>query len=39
MEMSDITRAIAAATSIAASLGLRADDAIVLHNSNKLRCG
>ena len=36
MEMSDATRAVAAATSIAASLGLPAGDAIVLHNSNKL---
>ncbi|HYN94732.1 MAG TPA: aminoglycoside phosphotransferase family protein [Pilimelia sp.] len=36
MEMSDITRAIAAATSVAASLGLPASDAIVLQNSNKL---
>ena len=36
MEMSDVTRAIAAAMSVAASLGLPADDAIVLHNSNKL---
>jgi aminoglycoside phosphotransferase (APT) family kinase protein len=36
MEMSDVTRAIAAATSVAASFGLPADDAIVLHNSNKL---
>jgi hypothetical protein len=34
--MTDVTRAIAAATSIAASLDLPADDAIVLHNSNKL---
>jgi Phosphotransferase enzyme family len=34
--MSDITRAIAAATSVAASLDLPANDAIVLHNSNKL---
>ena len=34
--MSDVTRAIAAATSVAASLGLLADDAIVLHNSNRL---
>jgi phosphotransferase family enzyme len=34
--MSDVTRAIAAAISVAASLGLLADDAIVLHNSNKL---
>jgi aminoglycoside phosphotransferase (APT) family kinase protein len=32
----DVARAIAAATSIAVSLGLRADDAVVLHNSNKL---
>jgi hypothetical protein len=36
MEMSDVTRAIAAATSVAASLGLPVNDAIVLHNSNKL---
>ena len=34
--MSDVTRAIAAATSVAASLDLPANDAIVLHNSNKL---
>ncbi|TCC66527.1 aminoglycoside phosphotransferase family protein [Kribbella pittospori] len=34
--MSDITRAIAAATSIAASFDLPVNDAIVLHNSNKL---
>ncbi|NEB80845.1 aminoglycoside phosphotransferase family protein [Streptomyces sp. SID14478] len=34
--MSDLTRAIAAATSAAASLGLPADEAVVLHNSNKL---
>ena len=34
--MSDVTRAIAAATSVAASLGLPANDAIVLHNSNRL---
>jgi len=34
--MTDVTRAIAAATSIAASLDLPTDDAIVLHNSNKL---
>jgi len=32
----DVTRAIAAATSVAASLGLPASDAVVLHNSNKL---
>ncbi|MFC8127207.1 phosphotransferase [Streptomyces sp. NPDC057302] len=36
MEMTDVTRAIAAATSIAASLDLPTHDAIVLHNSNKL---
>ncbi|RZT28113.1 phosphotransferase family enzyme [Kribbella sp. VKM Ac-2569] len=36
METSEVTRAIAAATSIAASLDLPANDAIVLHNSNKL---
>jgi phosphotransferase family enzyme len=34
--MPDVTHAIAAATSVAASLGLPASDAIVLHNSNKL---
>jgi hypothetical protein len=34
--MTDITRAIAAATSVAASLDLPADDAVVLHNSNRL---
>lgn len=34
--MTDVTRAIAAATSVAASLDLPASDAIVLHNSNKL---
>lgn len=36
MESTDIARAIAAATSVAASLGLAVDDAIVLHDSNKL---
>ena len=36
MEMSEVTRAKSAATSVAASLGLPASDAIVLHNSNKL---
>ncbi|MFI7320286.1 phosphotransferase enzyme family protein [Streptomyces venezuelae] len=36
MEMTDVTRAIAAATSVAASLDLPTDDAVVLHNSNKL---
>ncbi|MET9250880.1 aminoglycoside phosphotransferase family protein [Nonomuraea sp. NPDC003709] len=34
--MTDITRAIAAATSVAASLNLPTNDAIVLHNSNRL---
>jgi hypothetical protein len=34
--MTDVTRAIAAATSVAASLDLPADDAVVLHDSNKL---
>jgi Phosphotransferase enzyme family len=34
--MPELTRAIAAAISVAASLGLPADDAIVLHNSNRL---
>lgn len=36
MEMPDVRRAIAAATSIAASLGLPVGDAIVLHNANRL---
>jgi Phosphotransferase enzyme family len=36
METSDLTRAIAAATSIAASLDLPADDTVVLHNSDRL---
>lgn len=36
METTDVTRAIVAATSVAASLDLPANDAIVLHNSNKL---
>ena len=34
--MSDVTRAIAAATSVAATLDLPANDATVLHNSNRL---
>lgn len=34
--MSDVTRAMAAATSVAASLGLPSGGATVLHNSNKL---
>ncbi|GAA0942795.1 aminoglycoside phosphotransferase [Kribbella koreensis] len=36
MELPDVTRAITAATSLATSLDLPANDAIVLHNSNKL---
>ncbi|MFI2214135.1 phosphotransferase [Streptomyces sp. NPDC020141] len=36
MDTTDITRAITAATSVAASLGLPADDAVVLHRSNRL---
>ena len=36
MKASDVQRAVAAATSIVAALGLTADDAIVLQNSNKL---
>jgi aminoglycoside phosphotransferase (APT) family kinase protein len=36
MDASEISRAKAATTSIAASLGLATDDAVVLHNSNKL---
>jgi hypothetical protein len=36
VKIPDITRAIAAATSVAASLDLLADDAVVLHNSNRL---
>ena len=36
MEASEVRRAVAAAMSIASSLDLAADDAIVLHNSNKL---
>lgn len=36
MEMSETTKAIAAATSVAASLNLTANDAIVLQNSNRL---
>jgi hypothetical protein len=36
VEKSDITRAITAATSVAASLDLPADDAVILQNSNKL---
>ncbi|AWS47853.1 phosphotransferase enzyme family protein [Streptosporangium sp. 'caverna'] len=36
MQASEVPRATAAAMSIASSLGLTADDAIVLHDSNKL---
>ncbi|MFC5820207.1 phosphotransferase enzyme family protein [Nonomuraea harbinensis] len=36
MQTADATRAVAAATSVASSLGLTADDAIVLHDSNAL---
>ncbi|MCE6998406.1 aminoglycoside phosphotransferase family protein [Saccharothrix sp. S26] len=36
MDQSGVTRAMAAATSVAASVGLSVGDAIVLHNSNKL---
>jgi aminoglycoside phosphotransferase (APT) family kinase protein len=36
MQASDVSRAVAAARSITLSLGLQADDAVVLHNSNKL---
>ncbi|MFT2016740.1 phosphotransferase [Streptomyces sp. 796.1] len=36
MDTADLTRAIAAATSVAASLDLPADDAVILHDSNRL---
>jgi aminoglycoside phosphotransferase (APT) family kinase protein len=36
MQESEVPRAVAAASSIASSLGLPVDDAIVLHDSNKL---
>jgi Phosphotransferase enzyme family len=36
MEAAEVSRAVAAATSIAEGLGLPADEARVLHNSNKL---
>ncbi|WP_406437593.1 aminoglycoside phosphotransferase family protein [Streptomyces sp. NBC_01613] len=36
MHASEVPRAVAAAMSIASSLGLTSDDAIVLHDSNKL---
>jgi hypothetical protein len=34
--MSDVTSAIAAATSVASSLGLPANDAVILNKSNRL---
>jgi aminoglycoside phosphotransferase (APT) family kinase protein len=36
MQVSEVPRAVAAARAIAAALGLTADDAVVLHDSNKL---
>jgi hypothetical protein len=36
VEAPDVARATAAATTIGQALGLRVDDAVVLHNSNKL---
>ena len=36
MQPSDVSRAVAAATSIASALGLDVDDGVVLQNSNKL---
>ena len=36
MEAELVSRAMAAATSLAEALGLRVDDAVVIHNSNKL---
>ncbi|WP_329051342.1 aminoglycoside phosphotransferase family protein [Streptomyces violaceus] len=36
MQASEVRRAVAAAMSTASALGLRADDAVVLHDSNKL---
>src|SRR5690242_5055224 len=36
MQASEVARAVAAATAIASSLGLPADDAIVLQDSNRL---
>jgi aminoglycoside phosphotransferase (APT) family kinase protein len=36
MQASEVSRAVAAATSIVSSLGLAVNDAVVLHNSNKL---
>ena len=36
MQVSEVSRAVAAAMSIASALGLAVNDAVVLHNSNKL---
>src|SRR5580704_13012795 len=36
MKASEVPRAVAAAVAAAAALGLRVDDAAVLHNSNRL---
>jgi len=36
LEASEVARAVAAAGSIASSLGLTVDDAVVLHNSNRI---
>jgi hypothetical protein len=36
LKASDVPRAVAAAVSTATALGLRADDAVVLHNSNRI---
>jgi len=36
LQTSEVSRAVAAAMSIASALGLAADDAVVLQNSNKL---
>ena len=36
MQVSDVPRAVAAARSSASALGLRADDAVVLHTSNRI---
>jgi hypothetical protein len=36
VEIELVSRAMAATTSLAAALGLRVDDAFVVHNSNKL---
>jgi aminoglycoside phosphotransferase (APT) family kinase protein len=36
MQASEVSRAVDAAKSLASALGLRVDDAMVLHNSNKL---